>query len=116
MDRMTDLPRYQRADVLNSSIEDEADLTEVEVAYASTEKQEIAQLLLPRGTVVCDAVTLSKITKIFPSVDINEADSGLFSSPLEGKRRPSSKTHVLLENDRVEIYRPPNNLLNGNPP
>ena len=103
---MTDLPEYQRADVPNSWIEDEGDLIEVEVAYASTEKQEIIQLRVPRGTVAYDAVILSKITNIFPEVDINKADLGVFSSPLDGKRRPSPKMYVLLENDRVEIYRP----------
>lgn len=106
MDKMTDLPEYQRTDVPNSRIEDENDLILVEVAYASTESQEIVQLRVPRGTVAYDAVSLSKITNIFPEVDINEADLGVFSSPLDGKRRPSSKTYVLLENDRVEIYRP----------
>jgi putative ubiquitin-RnfH superfamily antitoxin RatB of RatAB toxin-antitoxin module len=106
MDRMTDFPRHQRADVPNSRIEDETDLILVEVAYASTEKQKIVQLRVPRGTVAYDAVILSKITNIFPEVDINEADLGVFSSRLDGKRSPSSKTYVLLENDRVEIYRP----------
>lgn len=106
MDRMTDLPEYQRTDLPNSRIEDENDLILVEVAYASTESQEIIQLRVPRGTVAYDAVSLSKITNIFPEVDMNEADLGVFSSPLDGKRRPSSKTYVLLENDRVEIYRP----------
>ena len=106
MDRMTDLPEYQRTDVPNSRIEDENDLILVEVAYASTESQEIVQLRVPSGTVAYDAVSLSKITNIFPEVDINEADLGVFSSPLDGKRRPSSRTYVLLENDRVEIYRP----------
>lgn len=106
MDKMTDLPEYQRTDVPNSRIEDENDLILVEVAYASTESQEIIQLRVPRGTVAYDAVSLSKITNIFPEVDMNEADLGVFSSPLDGKRRPSSKTYVLLENDRVEIYRP----------
>ena len=106
MDRMTDLPEYQRTDVANSRREDENDLILVEVAYASTESQEIVQLRVPRGTVAYDAVSLSKITNIFPEVDINEADLGVFSSPLDGKRRPSSRTYVLLENDRVEIYRP----------
>ena len=106
MDRMTDLPEYQRTDVPNSRIEDENDLILVEVAYASTESQEIVQLRVPRGTVAYDAVSLSKITNIFPEVDINEADLGVFSSPLDGKRRPSSRTYVLLENDRVEISRP----------
>ena len=106
MDRMTDLPEYQRTDVPNSRIEDENDLILVEVAYASTESQEIVQLRVPRGTVAYDAVSLSKITNIFPEVDINEAELGVFSSPLDGKRRPSSRTYVLLENDRVEIYRP----------
>jgi putative ubiquitin-RnfH superfamily antitoxin RatB of RatAB toxin-antitoxin module len=106
MDKMTDLPEYQRTDVPNSRIEDENDLILVEVAYASTESQEIVQLRVPRGTVAYDAVSLSKITNIFPEVDINEADLGVFSSPLDGKRRPSSRTYVLLENDRVEIYRP----------
>ena len=103
---MTDLPEYQRTDVPNSRIEDENDLILVEVAYASTESQEIVQLRVPRGTVAYDAVSLSKITNIFPEVDINEADLGVFSIPLDGKRRPSSRTYVLLENDRVEIYRP----------
>ena len=103
---MTDLPEYQRTDLPNSRIEDENDLILVEVAYASTESQEIVQLRVPRGTVAYDAVSLSKITNIFPEVDMNEADLGVFSSPLDGKRRPSSKTYVLLENDRVEIYRP----------
>ncbi|MDY6815999.1 MAG: RnfH family protein [Pseudomonadota bacterium] len=73
----------------------------VEVAYARPDKQEIVSLTVPEGTTALEAVKLSGITDIFPEVDPDSNDMGIF-----GKMIKDPAAHELREGDRVELYRP----------
>lgn len=73
----------------------------VEVAYARPEKQEIVAVTVPEGTTALEAVKLSGIADIFPEVDPDSNDMGIF-----GKVVKDPAAHELREGDRVELYRP----------
>ncbi len=77
------------------------ELITVEVAYARPDRQEIVPLEVPEGTSAWDAVQQSGITDIFPEIDLDSQDMGIFSKVLRDPRH-----HALKEGDRVEIYRP----------
>ncbi|MFL1467863.1 RnfH family protein [Marinobacter sp. DUT-3] len=73
----------------------------VEVAYARPDKQEIISLEVPDGTTALEAVKQSGIVAVFPEVDPESNDMGIF-----GKAIKSPAAHELREGDRVELYRP----------
>lgn len=73
----------------------------VEVAYATPEAQQILTVDVPEGTTVFDAVVSSKIAELFPEIDPEATDMGIF-----GKVIKAPRTHRLREGDRVELYRP----------
>ncbi|MFO7528304.1 MAG: RnfH family protein [Marinobacter sp.] len=73
----------------------------VEVAYARPDKQEIVPVTVPEGTTALEAVKLSGITEMFPDVDPDSNDMGIF-----GKVIKDPAAHELREGDRVELYRP----------
>lgn len=73
----------------------------VEVAYALPEKQLIKSLHVPAGTSVYDAAMQSGLEKDFPELDITQAKLGIF-----GKVVAKPQEQLLLDGDRVEIYRP----------
>lgn len=73
----------------------------VEVAYARPDKQEIVPVTVPDGTTALEAVKLSGIVGIFPEVDPDAIDMGIF-----GKVIKDPAAHELREGDRVELYRP----------
>ncbi|BEH15957.1 MULTISPECIES: RnfH family protein [Marinobacter] len=74
---------------------------QVEVAYARPDKQQIVAIEVPEGTTAIEAVKLSGITDIFPEIDANATDMGVF-----GKVIKDPAGHELREGDRVELYRP----------
>ncbi len=74
---------------------------EVEVAYARPDKQQIVPVVVPPGTTALEAVKLSRITEIFPEIDPDAIDMGVF-----GKVVKNPAERVLREGDRVELYRP----------
>lgn len=73
----------------------------VEVAYARPDKQEIVPVQVPEGTTAIEAVKLSGIAAIFPEIDADSIDMGIF-----GKIIKSPADHELRDSDRVELYRP----------
>ncbi|MBD3641984.1 MAG: RnfH family protein [Marinobacter sp.] len=73
----------------------------VEVAYARPDKQEIVPVNVPEGTTALEVVKLSGITDIFPEVDPDSNDMGIF-----GKVIKDPAAHELRDGDRVELYRP----------
>lgn len=73
----------------------------VEVAFARPDKQEIIALEVDEGTSAVDAVKRSGIVALFPEIDPESSNMGIF-----GKSIKSPATHELREGDRVEIYRP----------
>lgn len=73
----------------------------VEIAYARPDKQKIVPVTVPEGTTALEAVKLSGIVGIFPEVDPDAIDMGIF-----GKVIKNPAAHPLREGDRVELYRP----------
>lgn len=73
----------------------------VEVAFARPDRQEIISLIVEEGTTAVEAVDRSGIVAIFPEVDPESADMGIF-----GKVIKNPSAHELREGDRVEVYRP----------
>lgn len=79
---------------------------EVEVAWATPDRQRIVSLKVPRGTTAWEAVKQSGITEEFPEINLETAAMGIFSRKLDGKRAPAPRDYVLKPRDRIEIYRP----------
>lgn len=73
----------------------------VEVAYALPDKQRIIRIAVPAGTTMLEAVHLSRIVEYFPGLDVENSAMGIF-----GKAVPAPAQRVLLDGERVEIYRP----------
>jgi len=73
----------------------------VEVAFARPDRQEIISLSVEEGTTAVEAVKRSGIVAIFPEVDPENGDMGIF-----GKVIKNPSAHELRDGDRVEIYRP----------
>lgn len=73
----------------------------VEVAYATPEKQTIIALDVAEGTTAVEAVRQSGIAEVFPEIDPEANDMGIF-----GKVIKSPAQHPLRDGDRVELYRP----------
>ncbi len=71
----------------------------VEVAYATPEKQLILPVNVDKGTTAGAAIVQSGIMMEFPEMDLENSKIGVF-----GKVVPMTK--VLEDGDRVEIYRP----------
>lgn len=71
----------------------------VEVAYALPTHQVLKRLEVPNGTTVAQAITLSRISILFPEIDLIKNKLGIF-----GKlTKPET---ILRHQDRIEIYRP----------
>lgn len=81
-------------------------LIQVEVAYATPERQLIIAVEVPEGSTALEAVEQSGIAERFDSINISEDPMGIFSQPLNGKVLPEPGDYVLQTKDRVEIYRP----------
>lgn len=73
----------------------------VDVAYARPDRQEVIPVNVPGGTTALEAARLSGITDIFPEIDPDTIDMGVF-----GKVIKDPAVHELREGDRVELYRP----------
>lgn len=76
-------------------------MIEVEVAYGRPDKQAIVPVSVPEETTAIEAVKLSGITDVFPEIDPDTIDMGVF-----GKVIKDPAARVLREGDRVELYRP----------
>lgn len=75
------------------------DSINVEVAYALPEKQIIRAVNVDLGTTVGAAIVQSGIMMDFPELELEDAKVGIFG-------KATAMTTVLVEGDRVEIYRP----------
>ena len=76
-------------------------MLQVEVAYARPDRQEIVTVDVPEGTTALEAVRMSGITDIFPEIDAEAIDMGVFGKVI---KKPAD--HPVREGDRVELYRP----------
>ena len=83
-----------------------ANMLQVEVAYASPQRQRLIALSVPEGTTALEAAVRSGIAGEFPEIDLSTASMGIFSRLLDGRSQPLPKDCTLEDGDRVEIYRP----------
>ncbi len=76
----------------------------VEVAYATPDKQLIVSINVPNDIGVLEAINISGIAKHFPQDKLDQLD---INSPIGifGKK-VSIETYKLRDKDRIEIYRP----------
>jgi putative ubiquitin-RnfH superfamily antitoxin RatB of RatAB toxin-antitoxin module len=72
---------------------------EVEVAYALPDRQWLRPVRMRAGGTVGEAIGLSGIASEFAGVVVSDQNVGVFS-------RPVTLATVLIDGDRVEIYRP----------
>jgi len=84
--------------MLNSE-NDQSHFIKIEVAYALFDKQIILVEKVAPETTIEEAIHLSGVLEQFPEIDLTENKVGVF-----GKLKKLDS--ALLENDRIEIYRP----------
>lgn len=72
---------------------------QIEVAYASLERQEMLSVQVLPGTTVREAIELSGILQLFPEINLTKQKVGVFSKQRE-------LTDVVRAGERIEIYRP----------
>ncbi|MGB1327652.1 MAG: RnfH family protein [Porticoccaceae bacterium] len=85
--------------------ENNAEIT-VEVAYALPDKQVLKVLTVPHGTTALEAVKQSGVLQMFPEIDIENTQMGIFSQVLGTKGLAEPASYKLKARDRVELYRP----------
>jgi len=78
---------------------DQSHYIKIEVAYALLDKQVILTEKISPETTIEEAIHLSGVLEQFPEIDLATNKVGVF-----GKLKKLDST--LLENDRIEIYRP----------
>ncbi|KTB55931.1 protein RnfH [Pseudomonas viridiflava ICMP 13104] len=74
---------------------------QVEVVYATPERQVLMTLDVPSGSSVRDALALSGISREFPELDLAQCAVGIF-----GKVVANPAERLLEAGERIEIYRP----------
>lgn len=70
----------------------------VGVAYADKFKKTWLKLEVPDGSTVREAIEHSGLLKLFPDIDLNTQQVGIFG-------KLTKLTATVVEGDRVEIYR-----------
>lgn len=71
----------------------------VEVVYATADRQVLLPVTLPATSTVADALLLSGLPRQFSEVDFDRLQAGIWGHAV-------TREHVLVDGDRVEIYRP----------
>jgi putative ubiquitin-RnfH superfamily antitoxin RatB of RatAB toxin-antitoxin module len=72
---------------------------QVEVAFALPERQFLQSVELADGGTVADAIARSELAQAFPEIEIEQLQTGVWG-------RLAERNHVLVDGDRVELYRP----------
>ena len=78
-----------------------SEMIDVEVAFALPDQQKIVTLQVPKGTTVYDAAVMSNIVDQFEGLQLAGTPMGIF-----GKAVKNPQAEVILQGQRVEIYRP----------
>lgn len=76
-----------------------AELLNVEVVYALPERAHRANLTLPAGATVAQALALLADRQPFASLDLQQLPVGIYGERVDAGR-------VLANGDRIELYRP----------
>lgn len=71
----------------------------IEVAYATPEKQRIIELVVEAGCTIEEAIKQSGMLVLFPEIELTKQRVGVFS-------QSRKLTDKVSEGDRIEIYRP----------
>lgn len=79
----------------------------IEVAFATPEKQQIITLSVDENISISEIVQRSKLAELFPEYKFDELSVGVF-----GKRIYDVDNYKINPNDRIEIYRPLNKTPN----
>ena len=74
-------------------------MIQVEVVFATLDRQALTSIEVAPDATILDAVRLSGIADEFPGFDLEKLPKGIW-----GTRKPDDQT--LSEGDRIEIYRP----------
>jgi putative ubiquitin-RnfH superfamily antitoxin RatB of RatAB toxin-antitoxin module len=74
---------------------------EVEVVYASVDRQRLLPLKVPSGSSVRQALLMSGMDREFPELDLTQCPVGIF-----GKVVSDPVSRILQAGERIEIYRP----------
>ncbi|NVK57837.1 MAG: RnfH family protein [Alteromonadaceae bacterium] len=74
-------------------------LINVEVAYATPEKQSLIELTVPAGSTAEQAIVASGVMDIHPEINLPDAKVGIWNRVC----KPSAEVQ---EGDRIEVYRP----------
>jgi putative ubiquitin-RnfH superfamily antitoxin RatB of RatAB toxin-antitoxin module len=72
---------------------------EIEVVFASSEKQALLTVAVSSGATVAEVVTTSGVLDQFPDQPRGELSFGIWGRLVEGDR-------IVKRGDRVELYRP----------
>ncbi|WP_072341052.1 MULTISPECIES: RnfH family protein [unclassified Pseudomonas] len=76
-------------------------MIEIEVVYASAERQVLRTCVVQEGASVRAALAASGIADVFPELDLTTCPVGIF-----GKLVADPEHQVVQAADRLEIYRP----------
>lgn len=71
----------------------------VEIVYATSEKQTLLAIQIPEKSTVADTIIKSGILAQIPDIKLEALNVGIFSTPCE-------LNHLVKHGDRIEIYRP----------
>lgn len=74
---------------------------EVEVVYATVDRQVLLPLKVPFGSSVRHALLMSGMDRQFPELDLTQCPVGIF-----GKVVSDPVSRILEAGERIEIYRP----------
>lgn len=74
-------------------------MMQVEVAYATPDKQKIIPVRIAAGATVHDCIVRSNITQHFADIDLDQQKVGIWSKATKLDAQPR-------DGDRIEIYRP----------
>lgn len=76
-----------------------ADMIDIEIAYATPEKQVILVQSIKANTLPRDAVMASDMLEHFAEIDLEIIDMGVFGKAIKAD-------YELQQGDRIELYRP----------
>jgi putative ubiquitin-RnfH superfamily antitoxin RatB of RatAB toxin-antitoxin module len=74
-------------------------MVDVEIAYATPEKQTLISISVSENCTVSEAILQSKILLEYPKLKLELLNVGIFSTPCTLEK-------VVEDGDRIEIYRP----------
>ena len=76
-----------------------AEMLNVEVCYAMSNKQEVVRIALPTGATLQQGLEASGLLGKYPEIDVKKNKFGIWN-------KLSKLDALLRDRDRIEIYRP----------